>query len=160
MRKTSFEGVASHRGAGRATGGCRSNRPSPPKSKPTRHSPRRGLADQTVAGVQAMAGALQRRGHQESAQLSRLATRPRSLGRPCNPAKLDQKRHRKHRKRTIPTANAISAITCILIFRNKLFCRCRSIEDARRGEGRGRDRRGLNRQGSFPTGARGRPAGS
>src|SRR5277367_5447363 len=53
-----------------------------------------------------MAQPLQRRRHQEPAQLSRLATRPRSLGRPTRPRSLDQ---RRHRQRTIPTANAIRA---------------------------------------------------
>src|SRR5271163_4616486 len=53
-----------------------------------------------------MAGPLQRRRHQELAQLSRLATRPRSLGRPTRLASLDQ---RRHRKRSIPTANPIRA---------------------------------------------------
>ena len=55
---------------------------------------------------QAMAQPLQRRRHQEPAQLSRLAARPRSLGRPSHAAKLDQGRNRK---RPISTAIAISA---------------------------------------------------
>ena len=55
---------------------------------------------------QAVAQPLQRRRHQEPAQLSRLATRPRRLGRPTRAANLDQ---RRHRKRPIPTANAIRA---------------------------------------------------
>ena len=55
---------------------------------------------------QTMAGALQRRRHQEPAQLSRLAARPRSLGSSNHPAKLDQERHRY---RPTPTTNAISA---------------------------------------------------
>ena len=55
---------------------------------------------------QAMAQPLQRRRHQEPAQLPRMAPRPRSLGRQTRTAKLDQ---RRHRKRTIPTDNAIRA---------------------------------------------------
>src|SRR5271166_6508913 len=53
-----------------------------------------------------MAQTVQRRRHQEPAQLSRLAPRPRSLGRPSHSTKLDQKRHRK---RAIPTTNAVRA---------------------------------------------------
>jgi hypothetical protein len=56
---------------------------------------------------QAMAGPLQRRRHQEPAELSRMAARPRSLGRPTGSTKLDQ---RRYRKRTLPTVNAIRAI--------------------------------------------------
>src|SRR5271154_6121512 len=59
-----------------------------------------------------MAQPLQRRRHQEPAQLSRLATRPRSLGRPTRPRSLDQ---RRHRQRTIPTANAIRALMSTLM---------------------------------------------
>ena len=55
---------------------------------------------------QAMAQPLQRRRHQEPAQLSRLAARSRSLGRQTRTAKLDQ---RRYRKRAIPTDNAIRA---------------------------------------------------
>ncbi len=59
---------------------------------------------------QAMAQPLQRRRHQEPAQLSRLAARSRSLGRQTRTAKLDQRRNRKW---TIPTDNAIRAtIAC------------------------------------------------
>jgi hypothetical protein len=49
---------------------------------------------------------LQRRRHQEPAKPSRMAPRSRSLGRQTPTAKLDQ---RRHRKRTIPTANALRA---------------------------------------------------
>ena len=51
-----------------------------------------------------MAQPVQRRRHQKPAQLSRLAPRPRSLGRSTHPAKLDQ---RRHRQRAISTDNAI-----------------------------------------------------
>ena len=46
------------------------------------------------------------RRHQEPAQLSRLAARPRSLGRQTRTASLDQ---RRYRKRPIPTDTAIRA---------------------------------------------------
>src|SRR5271166_739012 len=69
-----------------------------------------------------MAQTVQRRRHQEPAQLSRLAPRPRSLGRPSHSTKLDQKRHRK---RAIPTTNAVRALLfdfcsllCSLLFRS------------------------------------------
>src|SRR5208282_2878650 len=58
-----------------------------------------------------MAQTVQRRRHQEPAQLSRLAPRPRSLGRPSHSTKLDQKRHRK---RAIPTTNAVRAFYFLL----------------------------------------------
>src|SRR5271156_4015872 len=56
--------------------------------------------------AQAMDQPLQRRRNQEPAQLSRMAARPRSLGRPTRAASLDQ---RRYRKRSLPTANAIRA---------------------------------------------------
>src|SRR5271165_5731111 len=65
-----------------------------------------------------MAQTVQRRRHQEPAQLSRLAPRPRSLGRPSHSTKLDQKRHRK---RAIPTTNAVRALDDIPIFSKRLF---------------------------------------
>ena len=89
---------------------------------PSRHSlPRRALAGKAGSRgaapahqqrqrlsrpPQAMAQPLQRRRHQEPAKLPRLAPRPRSLGPTPRPAKLDR---RRHRKRTIPTDNAIRA---------------------------------------------------
>ena len=55
---------------------------------------------------------LQRRRHQEPAQLPGLATSPGRHGaRPRQPAKLDRRRDRKW---TIPTDNAIRALTIIL----------------------------------------------
>ena len=62
---------------------------------------------------QAMAPPLQRRRHQEPAQLPRLATRPRSLGPTRRSAKMDP---RRHRKRTIPTDNAIRAANVLAFF--------------------------------------------
>src|SRR5271165_6616090 len=64
-----------------------------------------------------MAQTVQRRRHQEPAQLSRLAPRPRSLGRPSHSTKLDQKRHRK---RAIPTTNAMRAEPDVRISRIRL----------------------------------------
>jgi hypothetical protein len=55
---------------------------------------------------QAMAQPIQRRRHQKPSQLSRLAPRPRSLGRQTRAAKLDQ---RRDRKRPLSTTNAIRA---------------------------------------------------
>jgi hypothetical protein len=46
--------------------------------------------------------------------LSRMAARPRSLGKPPRPAKLDQ---RRYRQRSIPTPNAIRAEAVVLIRR-------------------------------------------
>ena len=65
---------------------------------------------------QAMAQPLQRRRHQEPAQLSRLAARSRSLGRQTRTAKLDQ---RRYRQRPIPTHTAIRAR---LYFQNQNLC--------------------------------------
>ena len=81
--------------------GARARKASP-TSAPSAHQQRQRLPrpPQTVAQP------LQRRRHQEPAQLSRLAPRSRSLGRQTRTAKLDQ---RRNRKRTIPTANAIRA---------------------------------------------------
>ena len=89
---------------------------------PRRHSlPRRALAGQANSRgappphqqcqrlpqpPQAMAQPLQRRRHQKPAKLPRLAQSPRSLGPTPRPAKMDPQRHRK---RTIPTDNAIRA---------------------------------------------------
>src|ERR1700679_2219415 len=53
-----------------------------------------------------MAQSLQWRRHQEPAQLSRLAARSRSLGRPSHAAELDQRRNRQW---PISTSIAISA---------------------------------------------------
>ena len=75
---------------------------SQPRDAPPAHQQRQRLPrpPQTVAQP------LQRRRHQEPAKLSRMAPRSRSLGRQTPTAKLDQ---RRHRKRTIPTANALRA---------------------------------------------------
>src|SRR4029077_15088537 len=73
-----------------------------PRDAPPAHQQRQCLPrpPQTVAQP------LQPRRHQEPAKLSRMAPRSRSLGRQTPAAKLDQ---RRHRKRTIPTANALRA---------------------------------------------------
>src|ERR1700722_15693328 len=63
---------------------------------------------------QTVAQPLQRRRHQEPAKLSRMAPRSRSLGRQTPTAKLDK---RRHRKRTIPTANALRAIDFVVMTR-------------------------------------------
>ena len=75
---------------------------SPPPLAAPAHQQRQRLSRPS----QTMAQPLQRRRHQEPAQLSRLAARSRSLGRQTRTAKLDQ---RRYRKRTIPTDNAIRA---------------------------------------------------
>ena len=95
---------------------------------PRRHSlPRRALAGQANSRgappphqqcqrlpqpPQAVAQPLQRRRHQKPAKLPRLAQSPRSLGSTRRPAKMDPQRHRK---RTIPTDNAIRAYLAALI---------------------------------------------
>src|SRR5271165_1622366 len=83
-----------------------------------------------------MAQTVQRRRHQEPAQLSRLAPRPRSLGRPSHSTKLDQKRHRK---RAIPTTNAVRALDDIPIFSKRLFAFMALTAVVQIGD-RGRDR--------------------
>ena len=80
--------------------------PAPGKTDPRGASPAHQQRQRLPRPPQAVAQPLQRRRHQEPAQLSRLAARPRSLGRPTRPANLDQ---RRYRKRPIPTANAIRA---------------------------------------------------
>ena len=76
---------------------------------------------------QAMAQPLQRRRHQEPAQLSRLAPRSRSLGRQTRTAKLDQ---RRYRRRTLPTDNAIRAKLFFAKIRSLCYL-CRVAEERR-----------------------------
>jgi hypothetical protein len=76
------------------------------KADPQGASPAHQQRQRRPRPSQAVAQPLQRRRHQDPAQLSWLATRPRSLGRPTRPANLDQ---RRHRKRSIPTAYDIRA---------------------------------------------------
>ena len=80
--------------------------PSPGKPVPRGAAPAHQHRQRLSRPSQAMAQPLQRRRHQEPAQLSRLAARSRSLGRQTRSAKLDQ---RRYRKRAIPTDNAIRA---------------------------------------------------
>ena len=80
--------------------------PSPGKPVPRGAAPAHQHRQRLSRPSQAMAQPLQRRRHQEPAQLSRLAARSRSLGRQTRTAKLDQ---RRYRKRAIPTDNAIRA---------------------------------------------------
>ena len=80
--------------------------PSPGKPVPRGAAPAHQQRQRLSRPSQAMAQPLQRRRHQEPAQLSRLAARSRSLGRQTRTAKLDQ---RRYRKRAIPTDNAIRA---------------------------------------------------
>jgi hypothetical protein len=81
----------------------------PCRRRESRH-PRRRICTSTtstpITAVLAVAQPLQRRRHQEPAQLPRLAARSRSLGRQTRTAKLDQ---RRYRKQPIPTDIAIRA---------------------------------------------------
>ena len=79
--------------------------PSPGKPTAERYrTPAHQYRQRLPQPSQAMADAFQRRRHQVPAQLSRMAPRPRSLGRSTGPTDLDQ---RPYRKRSLPTPNAI-----------------------------------------------------
>ena len=82
--------------------------PSPGKPSPASPPPAHQQRQRLSRPSQAMAQPLQRRRHQEPAQLSRLAACSSKPGRArqTRPAKLDQ---RRYRKRAIPTDNAIRA---------------------------------------------------
>ena len=90
--------------------------PSTPCQRRESRHPRRAPAHQQRQRLprpsEAVAQPLQRRRHQEPAQLSRLAARSRSLGRQTRTAKLDQ---RRYRQRPIPTDTAIRASILALI---------------------------------------------
>src|SRR5271156_2759048 len=70
-------------------------RPMPSPGKPTPEAPHLHINNVNAyhSRLKAMAQPLQRRRHQEPAQLSRLAPRPPSLGGPTCPAQQDQKRY-------------------------------------------------------------------
>ena len=115
------------------------------KARPRRAAPAHQQRQRLPQPLKAMASTLQRRRHQEPAQLSRWRRALEALGRSTRPGKLDQSR----RRRPISKDNAIRARKVLDKTRNYLYVYCLS-ELTRLAGGRARRSRGYLENRSRP----------